>query len=220
MVARRKLRLPPAAALLLGVLLSSFGPILLARGGFGLSPTSCVPFVLSLRFRFLSYGGFTVLFQWAWMLVPILCLRWFRQKYWRSFALTLVYAPLLDFWLWALAGLPQALALRVLWYALGFFCLSLGIALMNRSGLPSLPFLMAPRAFVNALVGVGPDIARGVHDLINLTAAAALSLLFFGSITVIGIGTVLCVLSLGMCTGKIAPLLDRFLIIEPHALLF
>lgn len=205
---------PGELALLVGLMCNSLAVTLIIRSGMGLSVVSGVPYVLSLILPVLSVGLWNAVMQCAWLLVLMLVLRRFRPGYIASFVLAILFGYLLDFWAWALAGLPDPLALRILYFAGGYLSMCTGVSFMIRCKLPVLPFDTVPREFI-LVKQVPVRIARTGFDLINLVLMLALGLICLGYPAGIGVGTIFNALLMGTGTGFIVDFLDRHLDIQP-----
>lgn len=211
----QKKKLPGELALLLGLLHNSFASCMLILSTFGMSVTSGVPYIISLRFPVPSFGAWNAIIQCLWMLVPIVVLRKIKLSYFLSFLLAFLFGALLDFWNYAFEPLPVTFGFRVLWFVLGFINMSIGIAYMMRCKLPVLPFDTVTREFVVER-GVGIRKARTLYDITNLCLCLILGFALHGKIVAIGIGSILCAAFFGTGAGAVASFIDRFFVIEPR----
>lgn len=201
-------RVPVAGELLslAGLAINSLAVTLIIRSDFGMSVTSALPQVLALSFTGISSGLWNTLIQCLWLLATMLSLRRFRWGYLLSFGLALLFGVFMDGWRLALSGLPDTPPARAAYYVVGFWLMSVGIACMLRCRTPVLPFDAVPRAFIDAK-GWSVRATRTGFDLINLSLSVGMSLLLFGRIRVVGIGTVVS----AFCMGSAVSLVTRWM---------
>lgn len=195
-------------ALLLAVLTNSFGVVLMLYSGGGISAISSVPYAFSEVIPRLTLGTWTYLFQAALILSLMILRRQFVLQYLFSFVVGFVFAQLLDLHdLW-IDVLPDALALRILYFIISYLIICFGIALSNRCGLPIIPTDLFPRELAR-ITGVSyPKIKIG-FDVICLLVTAGMTGIFLGQLKGLGIGTVLAAFTMGKAVGIIGNGLDK-----------
>lgn len=211
----KKRQLPGEAVLLLGITLNSFASMMLTKSELGMSVTSAVPYIISQRFSFPSYGMWSFMVQCLWILVLIAVFKKIKPSYVLSFGLALLFGVLIDFWAWLLAPLPDALMFRILWFVIAYAALSMGIGLLMRCGLPIIPFDMVAREFVLER-GISIRTARTVYDLTNLVIGLTLGFTLHGKVIAIGPSSIFCALFVGTGAGFMASVYDRLWIIRPR----
>lgn len=175
------------------------GIALTKRGEIGISPVSSVANVLSLRYRALSFGTWTILSNSAFLLGQILILRReFKPIQFLQIPLFFLCGIFTDFGVWITHFLHQSSYMSKLLFVLaGSVVLGFGIAL----GVIADVILNAPEAFIKALshtikkefgtVKVACDIC-----LVMLSAMLSVAL-FKGKLMGIGVGTVISAISVG-----------------------
>jgi len=85
-------------ALLLVIIMNSFGVVLMLYSGSGISAISSVPYAFSEVFPFLSLGTWTYIFQ-AILIASLMLLRkHFVLEYLLSFAVGFAFSMMLDFY--------------------------------------------------------------------------------------------------------------------------
>lgn len=196
------------AALVIAVIINSFGVVLMLYSGAGISAISSVPFAFSEVLPFFSLGTWTYLFQAALVFSLMVMRKRFVPSYLFSFVVGFAFSELLDVnELW-IGILPTSLADCVVYFIISYLLICLGIALSNRCRLPIIPTDLFPRE-LSQIVGVGyPRIKIG-FDAICLIVTAALTFCFLGGIDGLGIGTVLAALTMGKVIGVIGNWLDK-----------
>lgn len=196
------------AALVIAVIINSFGVVLMLYSGAGISAISSVPFAFSEVLPFFSLGTWTYLFQAALVFSLMVMRKRFVPSYLFSFVVGFAFSELLDVnELW-IGILPTTLVDCVIYFIISYLLICLGIALSNRCRLPIIPTDLFPRE-LSQIVGVGyPRIKIG-FDAICLIVTAVLTFCFLGWIDGLGIGTVLAALTMGKVIGVIGNWLDK-----------
>ena len=195
-------------ALLLAVLTNSFGVVLMLYSGAGISAISSVPYAFSLAFPALTLGTWTYLFQGTLILSLMILRKQFVLQYLFSFVVGFVFAQLLDLHELWIDTLPDALALRILYFIISYLIICFGIALSNRCGLPIIPTDLFPRELAR-ITGVAYPKIKISFDVICLLVTAGMTGIFLGQLKGLGIGTVLAAFTMGKAVGIIGNGLDK-----------
>ena len=187
-------------AFFVGLALLAFGTALTAYGNVGISMVVAPAFVLHLYVsQFLPWFSFGVaeyVLQAAVLLVLVLVLRKAKWMYLLSFAVTLLYGFLLDGSMTITALLPENIYLQIAAYIVGAIICCSALALLFVSYFP-------PEAYELFSKEIAAKFHKPVHKVVNvynlcsLLLAVVLSLVLFGGIKGIGIGTVVCALVYG-----------------------
>ena len=195
-------------ALLLAVLVNSFGVVLMLYSGAGISAISSVPYAFSEVWPFFTLGTWTYLFQ-ATLIVSLMILRKrFVPMYLFSFVVGFAFSELLDVHELWIGILPTALPWRILYFAVSYVLLCIGIALSNRCGLPIIPTDLFPRELAD-ITGVSyPKIKIG-FDVTCLAVTAGLTFFCLGHLEGLGIGTVLAAFTMGKGVGICGNWMDK-----------
>ena len=206
----RQLVMPGWLALGAAVVINSFSVVLMLRSGAGISAISSVPYALSLALPALSLGNWTYLFQGLLIASLMVLRRRFVPAYLFSFVVGFAFSALLDLHEPWVALLPDPLGCRVVYFAVSYLLICVGIALSNRCGLPIIPTDLFPRELAQ-ITGVSyPKIKIG-FDAACLLATAGLTLCCLGRLEGLGVGTVLAALTMGKVIGLTGAWLDRHL---------
>ena len=195
-------------ALAVAVLINSFGVVLMLYSGAGISAISSVPFAFSRVLPMLSLGTWTYLFQGALVLSLMVLRRRFVPEYLFSFVVGFIFGKLLDVHEAWIGILPYTLPMRVLYFAVSYLLICIGIALSNRCLLPIIPTDLFPRELADITGWPYPKIKIG-YDVICLTITALLTFVCLGRIEGLGIGTVAAAFTMGKVIGIVGGLLDR-----------
>ena len=196
------------AALLLAVLINSFGVVLMLYSGSGISAISSVPFAFSEVLPALSLGTWTYLFQGVLVMSLMVLRRRFVAAYLGSFVVGFAFGELLDVHELWIGILPNGLGWRVLYFVVSYLLISFGIALSNRCRLPIIPTDLFPRE-LSQIIGVGYSKVKIVFDVSCLALTAGMTLIFLGHLDGLGIGTILAAFTMGKAVGLMGDRLDR-----------
>ena len=195
-------------ALLLAVLVNSFGVVLMLYSGAGISAISSVPYAFSEVWPFFALGTWTYLFQ-ATLIVSLMILRKrFVPMYLFSFVVGFFFIELLDIHKAWIGILPYTLPMRFVYFIISYLLLCIGIAFSNRCGLPIIPTDLFPRELAQ-ITGISYPKIKISYDVICLLTTAILTFLFLGQIRGLGIGTIMAAFTMGKSIGMIGNILDR-----------
>ena len=126
-------------ALVIAVLVNSFGVVLMLYSGAGISAISSVPYAFSLAFPALTLGTWTYLFQGTLIASLMIMRRKWVWPYLFSFVVGFAFSELLDVHELWIDVLPHTLPWRVVYFVVSYLLICFGIALSNRCGLPIVP---------------------------------------------------------------------------------
>ena len=196
------------AALLLAVVINSFGVVLMLYSGSGISAISSVPFAFSEVLPALSLGTWTYLFQGLLVASLMVLRRRFVVSYLGSFVVGFVFGELLDVHELWIGVLPNALGWRVLYFAVSYLLITFGIVLSNRCHLPIIPTDLFPRE-LSQILGVGYPKVKVSFDVICLAVTAGMTFFFLGHLDGLGVGTILAAFTMGKAVGLMGEKLDR-----------
>ncbi len=194
-------------ALLLAVVINSFGVVLMLYSGSGISAISSVPFAMSEVLPALTLGTWTYIFQGLLVLSLMVMRRRFVPSYLFSFVVGFVFGEMIDVHELWIGILPTALSWRVLYFIVSYLLISFGIAVSNRCLLPIIPTDLFPRE-VAEITGAGYPKVKIIFDVSCLAMTAATTLIFLGHLDGLGIGTILAAFTMGKAVGIIGDWLD------------
>lgn len=196
------------AALPIALLIDSFGVVLMLYSAAGISAISSVPYAFSEVLPVLSLGTWTYIFQGLLVLSLMIMRRKFVPSYLFSFVVGFVFGVLLDLHELWINVLPDSLPWRIVWFAVSYVLLSIGIAMSNRCGLPIVPTDLFPRE-LSDITGVGYPKIKICFDVSCLIVTAALTFFGLGHIEGLGVGTVLAAFTMGKAVGLCGSFLDK-----------
>lgn len=195
-------------ALLVVVLINSLGVVLMLYSGSGISAISSVPYAFSVVLPKLSLGTWTYIFQGLLVIVLMILRRKFVPSYLFSFVVGFAFGEMMDVHELWINELPLTLPLRVLYFVISYLLISFGIALSNRCKLPIIPTDLFPRE-LSDITKVRYSRIKITFDVTCLVVTGLLTFFFAGSISGLGIGTVLAAFTMGKCIGMIGDQMDK-----------
>ena len=195
-------------ALLLAVLVNSFGVVLMLYSGAGISAISSVPYAFSEVWPFFTLGTWTYLFQAALIISLMILRKRFVPMYLFSFVVGFFFSELLDIHKAWIGILPYTLPMRFVYFIISYLLLCIGIAFSNRCGLPIIPTDLFPRE-LSQITGVRYSRVKIGYDVICLCVTAVLTVCFLGHLDGLGIGTVLAAFTMGKVIGMIGNWMDQ-----------
>ena len=196
-----------------GILINSFGIVLITKGALGTSQISSIPYVLSLQMPFISFGMFSFIMNMVYIVLQALLLRrQFKPIQLLQIVVNVVFCASIDVFMSMLSFYaPQQLFTRVLSAIAGCIVLAFGISVEVAPDL-----IMVPGegivAAISKVSGRRFGSVKVVFDVTLILIAALLSWLFFGNIVGVGVGTLLSAVSVGQFVNLInrhVPLLQH-----------
>lgn len=196
-----------------GILINSFGIVLITKGALGTSQISSIPYVLSLQLPSISFGMFSFIMNMVYIVLQALLLRrQFKSIQLLQIVVNVVFSASIDVFMAMLSFYaPQQLFTRVLSAVAGCIVLAFGISVEVAPDL-----IMVPGegivAAISKVSGRRFGSVKVVFDVTLILIAALLSWLFFGNIVGVGVGTLLSAVSVGQFVNLInrhVPLLQH-----------
>ena len=196
-----------------GILINSFGIVLITKGALGTSQISSIPYVLSLQLPSISFGMFSFIMNMVYIVLQALLLRrQFKPIQLLQIVVNVVFSASIDVFMAMLSFYaPQQLFTRVLSAITGCIVLAFGISVEVAPDL-----IMVPGegivAAISKVSGRRFGSVKVMFDVTLILIAALLSWLFFGNIVGVGVGTLLSAVSVGQFVNLInrhVPLLQH-----------
>ena len=196
-----------------GILINSFGIVLITKGDLGTSQISSIPYVLSLQLTSISFGMFSFIMNMVYIVLQALLLRrQFKPIQLLQIVVNVVFSASIDVFMAMLSFYaPQQLFTRVLSAVAGCIVLAFGISVEVAPDL-----IMVPGegivAAISKVSGRRFGSVKVMFDVTLILIAALLSWLFFGNIVGVGVGTLLSAVSVGQFVNLInrhVPLLQH-----------
>lgn len=196
-----------------GILINSFGIVLITKGALGTSQISSIPYVLSLQVPSISFGMFSFIMNMVYIVLQALLLRkQFKPFQLLQIVVNVVFSASIDVFMAMLSFYaPQQLFTRVLSAIAGCIVLAFGISVEVAPDL-----IMVPGegivAAISKVSGRRFGSVKVTFDVTLILIAAALSWVFFGDLVGVGVGTLLSAVSVGQFVNLInrhVPLLQH-----------
>ena len=182
-------------AYLVGIMLLAIGNSLYAFGNLGMSMVVAPAYVLHLAlsdvFPWFSFGVAEYAIQALVIISLIIMTRRVKVRFFLSFGTTLIYGVFLDVFMMITAVLPSVMWLRIIAYAAGVVLAAAGVAILLITYFPPGLYEVLVQEIVNRWHGK-LGVVKTVYDLCSLVVAVVMSLLIFGTLCGIGVGTVVC----------------------------
>lgn len=194
-------------ALLIAVLVNSFGVVLMLYSGAGISAISSVPFAFSEVLPKLSLGTWTYIFQGILVFSLMVMRKRFVPSYLFSFVVGFAFSEMLDVNELLIKVLPYTISMRVIYFIISYMLICFGIALSNRCGLPIIPTDLFPRE-LSAITTVKYSKIKIGFDVTCLAVTGLLTFLCLGYLDGLGIGTILAAFTMCKVVGMIGDKLD------------
>lgn len=194
-------------ALLLVVIINSFGVVLMLHSGSGISAISSVPYAFSDVFPKVSLGTWTYIFQGLLVLTLMIMRKKFVAPYLFSFVVGFAFSEMLDVHELWIQALPTTILDRIAYFIISYLLLCIGIALSNRCGLPIIPTDLFPRE-LSDITKVKYSRIKISFDVICLATTALMTGLILGYLDGLGIGTILAAFTMGKVIGLIGDWMD------------
>ena len=187
-----------------GILINSFGIVLITKGALGTSQISSIPYVLSLQLPSISFGMFSFIMNMVYIVLQALLLRrQFKPIQLLQIVVNVVFSASIDVFMAMLSFYaPQQLFTRVLSAVAGCIVLAFGISVEVAPDL-----IMVPGegivAAISKVSGRRFGSVKVVFDVPLILLAALLSWLFLCNIVGVVVGTLLSAVSVGQFVNLI-----------------
>lgn len=202
-------------ALTIALLINTLGVVLVIEAGAGISAISSVPYAFSEVLPELSLGTWTYLFQGALILSLMVMRKKFVLPYMFSFVVGFVYGKLIDFYEMWVHLLPTGIAYRAAYFIISYVIICVGIALSNRCKLPIIPTDLFPRELTQ-ITRVSYSKIKIGFDATCLVVTALMTFVCLGHVSGLGIGTVICALTMGKVIGMTGEWMDKHFYFETY----
>ena len=196
-----------------GLFLMSFGIALSIRGGLGITPISCPPYVLSHYFTTLTLGQLTACMHVLMLIAQVILLRKdFQKSQFSQIVVGLIFGFLIDasMWLTQVLTAPNY-AVQILYVILGSLFIAIGII-----------FEVTPKLLYLAGDGLMITVARLLKrpfgqikmafDITLVSFSVVVGLFLLHKILGVREGTVISAILVGFMVGKLNPIISPFIL--------
>lgn len=181
-----------------GVVINSFAISLITKCALGTSPISSLPYVLSLKFTSISFGLTSFIINSLMIIAQIVMLRRdFQPIQLLQFAVNVVFSWAIDISMTLLAFYsPQGIIAQALGVVAGCAVLAFGVCVEVAPQVIVVPGEGMVRTIAQ-VTGKRFGTVKVLFDVSLVVIALVLSLLFFGEIRGLGLGTIIAALLVG-----------------------
>ena len=211
----KKIRNFSEMSFVLGMIILPLGATLMAKADMGISMVIAPAYLLSLKFDFLTFGTAEFLLQTALIIVMSILSKKVKLGYISSFITAIIYGVILDLWMALFSLVTPTLFLRLVFYFVGMFVSSLGVALFFRTYLPPCAYDYFVRE-ISHNFKIPTHRFKLAYDITSCIVSVILSFVFFAGINGIGWGTVLCAFVNGFIIDLFGKILDKFIDFSPR----
>lgn len=182
----------------LGLAINSFGIAFITKSALGTSQISSVPYVLSLRFDQLSFGGWSFILNMVYILLQIVILgKKFQPVQLLQIAVNVVFSAFIDVGMFLLQWFdPVSWPMRLISLAIGCVILAVGISIEVAPDVVVVPGEGIVRT-ISQVKGWEFGTVKIAFDLTLICIALIFSLLFFRGLQGLGLGTLISALTVG-----------------------
>lgn len=207
----KKFKLYSGITFLIGISTICFGINLVVKSDFGVSVVSSIPYVYSLKFKNITFGGWSYLFQIIPFLLLVFLLKNLKVKYFLSFFMAYLLGKFIDIFDLILPSFDSpTLISRLTLYVVGTVAIAFGISAWIKS-----QYLMQPcDVFIKDFsqeknINIGKT--KTMYDLSCLTTSVVSSLFFLGEIKGVYLGTLLSALITGAMVKFFLDILNKYI---------
>lgn len=198
---------------ILGTIITTFGIVLSVKANLGLSMIAATPYIFSKYFiKFLpwiSQGKAEYLWNLVIIFVLAIVVKKWKWSYLLAFVTSFVVGTMIDIWLFILGSDPfNNLAIQIIFFVLGAFFTSVGIAFYFRTKLPQQAYELFVVEFSNTY-NKNVHKVKQYYDYGTLLIDVVLSLLLFKGFVGVGIGTLIITLFNSKIIKFVSNLLDK-----------
>lgn len=180
------------------------------------APAYLLHLILSPILPFVTFGTATYMFQGLLLIVMCLVIGRFRFSYLFSFVTAVLYGYLLDLMMIPVSFIPtDSVWVRIALYVLGIVLCSFGVSMMFHTYIKPEVYELFVKE-VSARFSLDINRVKIVYDISSCALAVAVSLIAFGALYGVGIGTVICAFVNGIMIAAFSRLLDKNFDFKPR----
>lgn len=218
----KKLLFPSELAYILALVIQALAVAFVGVADLGFSMVVAPAYLLSLKIEALTFGTAEYLTEMVVFILMCILVRRFKVSYLISVISLLIYGAALDFWRKVIPFLNPSITtpgsfafpIRLLIFIGGMLVIQFTIALSFKTYLTPLVVDYFVKE-VSDHFAWSRSKFKSIFDVTFFVTSVVMSLLFFGRITAIGVGTVIQVICNGPCVGFFDKALDRLFEFKP-----
>lgn len=197
----KKIKINNLFMFLIGLMGVSCGVILVVKSDLGITVATSVPYVFSLYFTKITFGQWNYIVHGITLILLVFIVRKLTVKYLMSFLVAFLFGLSIDFFNFILAPiLLDSLIEKVFFFIIGSAAISIGVAGLMKSDYPIMPFDTFIKE-VTFIKNIKYSKFKTGFDLVCFTISLIASLLFFGKIYGLHVGTLISAVILGSTIG-------------------
>ncbi len=194
---------------LTGLICLSLGVVLVVKSDLGVSVATSVPYVFSLHFTNITFGQWNYIAHGTSLLLLVIIVKKLTVKYLMSFIVAFLFGLAIDFFTFILTSVMiESLLEKVIVFIVGSIVISIGVAGFMKSNYPILPFDTFVKEVTLAKNIRYPKFKTG-FDLVCFTISFTASMIFFGKIYGLHIGTLVSAVILGSMIGACLDFMNK-----------
>lgn len=217
-----KIKIYNEIAYIISICVLALAVAMVAASRLGVSMIVAPAYVLSRYFTKLTFGQMEYIVQGGLFIVFCVLMGGFRTVYLSAFVNCLLYGAVLDFWRFAIPALNPAaapeslsLAVRICLFTAGLILTGASVAAFYRTYLYPQVYDFFVRA-VSGRFGIRRMKFKYAFDFSCLAIATLLTLLFFGRLVGVGIGTLIMACTMGLWIEIFCKLYDKYFDFCPY----
>ncbi len=198
---------------LLGLAINSFGIAFITKSALGTSQISSVPYVFSLEFDKLSFGGWSFIMNMVYIILQIVILRKnFQPVQLLQIVVNVLFSSFIDVGMFLLGWFnPVSWPMRLISLAIGCVILAVGISIEVAPDVVAVPGEGIVRT-ISQYKGWEFGTVKIAFDLTLICIALIFSLLFSGGLRGLGLGTLVSALTV----GKLVSIVNKHFPLIPY----
>lgn len=207
-------------AYVLGLLFLVIATALTKRADLGLSmvvaPAYILHLLLSPTFEFVTFGTATYIFQGILLVAMCIAIGRFRISYLFSFVTAVIYGYLLDAAVFFVNFIPaDNLIVRIVLFVAGIVICSLGVSMMFHTYIkPEVYELFVKEVSIRFSFDINR--VKTIYDITSCVFATIVSLVAFGTLYGVGVGTIVCAFVNGLMIAAFSRFLDKRFDFKPR----
>ena len=213
----KKTKVNSVVSYLFAWILLAFGTAMQSHGGFGMSnivtPAYVAHAYISQFLSFYTFGTAEYVSQIIVLIATMIIVRRVKASYLLSLPVAIIYGFILDGAVAVVSLLPTVLAARIIIYIIGMLLCCAGVALLFGNNLPLASHELIVKEVAEKF-NLPVHKMKIAYDLGCLTLAVTASLLLFGKLVGIGIGTVVGAFAYGPIIHLFQRIYDKLFIFE------
>ena len=218
----KKITLHSEIIYIIAILILSFSSAMQTAANLGISMIIAPAYIVSQRFTFLTFGQSEYLVQGLVFVAFCVLMKGFKPVYLASFGTALLYGAALDMWRTVIPAFNQSITApgsmpmpaRIAMLGSGMIITAIAIALFFHTYLYPQVYDFFVREIAKRYKKDRTKF-KIAFDTTCLAVAVALSLLFFGKLVGVGVGTLIMTLLNGRLIGFFDKKLDKYCTVKP-----